>query len=268
MGRNENSSRTEGNRKMTLSVVKDDRHWVACGCLVAGVVGAVVFVILLLSGGFSAGAHFFLPSLRQDVTAEFLTFVEKQRPGDHHQLVLVEHQNTEKLIKIVNNTYKVPAVDGLEFNDSATVTINCPITYNYYVDLKGAWKITVKDNVVTVEAPPLQLDKPLVDVGRAHRDLQGGGQVFGDDRILQDIARELSTRLYNTAMMPDQFNRFRGPSRKALADFVRAWGNAGQREFKAVNIQFADETAVAASPSLAHPVQVDNPAPVPPEAGK
>jgi len=243
---------------MTLSVVKDDRHRIACGCLVAGVVAVVVLVGIMLAGGFGAGARFFLPAIQQNFTPEFISFAEKQRPGAGHHLVLVEHQSSEKLIKVVNNNYKVPAVDGLEFSDSATVTINCPIVYSYYVDLKETWKVTLKDGEMVVEAPLLRLDKPAVDVVRAHQEIQGGGQVFGDDRILQDIGRELSVRLYNVAMQPDHFKHFREPSRKALEDFMWAWVGASGHQVKTLKIKFVDDRETTPVSSLSRPVRVDS----------
>ena len=243
---------------MTLSVVKDDRHRIACGCLVAGVVAVLVLMTVLLAGGFSAGARFFLPQSQRDIAPEFIAFAEKQRSGSGRQLVLLEQQSAEKLIKVVNNNYKVPAVDGLEFNDSATVTINCPVTYSYYVDLKENWKISLKDGEMVVDAPILRLSKPNVDVVRAHQEIQGSGQVFGDDRILQDIARELSVRLYNNAIQPDHFKSFREPSRKALEDFIRAWLNASGHQVKILKVKFADESEGGISSVLTRPVRIDN----------
>lgn len=224
---------------MMLSVVRDGRHRIACGCMVFGFALLVLFVLVWVAGGFRSGARFFLPSWQQDVTIEFLSFNEKQ--SRVNKLVLLERQSSEKLVKTVNNTYKVPGIDGLEFSDSATMSLACPVSYSYYVDLKEPWHLVLRNGDLTVSAPALRLARPSVDIGRVKRDIQGGWLVFGEDRMLQELERELVVRLYQQANRPENLDKIRESCRASLEDFIRAWAVVDKRQIKSVSIRFAGE---------------------------
>lgn len=239
---------------MVASTGKDGRQRIACGCLVLGFLVTASLMAVLLMGGLQRGARFFLPSLQQDITIDFIKFTEKQRRVN--KLVLLERQSREKLVKTVNNTYCVPGVEDLKFSDSATMSIACPVVYSYYVDLKDPWRLIRENDELTVSAPALRLSRPSIDIGRVKREIQGGWLVFGEERMLRELERELIVRLYRHAGKPENLSKVRESCRASLEEFIRAWIANGNNGIKKISIKFAGEKATVDPHDLPEPIPV------------
>jgi hypothetical protein len=121
------------------------------------------------------------------------------------------------------------------------VEARAPVVYTYFVDLDQPWSFRLEGRDVFVEAPPIQWNRPAVDVS-ALRYAVTAGSVFRDEALVQARLRDDLTAL---ALLRAKQNLplVREAGRRRVEAFVEGWllqrfrDGAGCR----AHVRFADE---------------------------
>ena len=125
------------------------------------------------------------------------------------------------------------------------VEARAPVTYTYFLDLDKEWRFRLEGRDVLVVAPPVEWNRPAVDVS-ALRFAVREGSVFRDADLAKDRLRsELTPLLERRAREHVAFVRETG--RRKVEEFVETWlvrRFADGSEHRA-RVVFADEPAAA-----------------------
>ncbi len=133
--------------------------------------------------------------------------------------------------------------------------VRVPVTYRYHIRLREPWELRVSGQTVQVHAPIIRASlPPAIHTDQIER-LSVRGWCRGSPRdLLADLERQLTPALSEFANSPKQLEQVRETCRLSVAEFVRLWlereGQWGQRGFKAVQVQFADEAALPPEPTV------------------
>jgi hypothetical protein len=136
------------------------------------------------------------------------------------------------------------------------VEARAPVTYTYFLDLDKEWRFRLEGRDVLVVAPPVEWNRPAVDVS-ALRFAVREGSVFRDADLAKDRLRsELTPLLERRAREHVAFVRETG--RRKVEEFVETWlvrRFADGSEHRA-RVVFADEPAAATPrpPALPSPL--------------
>lgn len=125
------------------------------------------------------------------------------------------------------------------------VEARAPVTYTYFLDLEKEWRFRLEGRDVLVVVPPVEWNRPAVDVS-ALRFTVREGSVFRDEQVALDRLRsELTPLLERRARQ--QVPLVREAGRRKVEAFVETWlvqGFADGRDYRA-RVVFADEEATA-----------------------
>ena len=125
------------------------------------------------------------------------------------------------------------------------VEARAPVAYTYFLDLQKEWRFRLEGRDVLVVAPPVEWNRPAVDVSAMSFAVREGS-VFRNPDVAKDRLRaELTPLLERRAREHVPFVRETG--RRKVEEFVETWlvrRFADGREHRA-RVVFADEPAVA-----------------------
>jgi hypothetical protein len=203
---------------------------------------SVAFLIFVIVAGYyswKAFGDWKSIQITEKMIREFYDYTERIKQVSNLQLA--ERKCTETLKRTVSISYKLPLRDK-PIEGSASVEIRCPVTYIYFVDMKGKWSFYLADNVLTVRAPAIQTGAPAIDTSRLEKKTESGWLVFGEDAMMAELERDLTPELRKKALNPDHVELVRETCRKSLEEFVKAWICHGQYEVDEVKVFFADES--------------------------
>ena len=136
------------------------------------------------------------------------------------------------------------------------VEARAPVAYTYFLDLDEEWRFRMEGREVLVVAPPIEWNRPAVDVSALRLTVREGS-VFRDENLALDRLRsELTPLLDRRARQHVPFVRETG--RRKVEAFVETWlvqrfaDGAGRR----AKVVFADEPAAATPrpPALPSPL--------------
>ena len=136
------------------------------------------------------------------------------------------------------------------------VEARAPVTYTYFLDLDEEWRFRLEGRDVLVVAPPVEWNRPAVDVSALRLTVREGS-VFRDENLALDRLRsELTPLLDRRARQHVPFVRETG--RRKVEAFVETWlvqrfaDGTGHR----ARVVFADEPAAATPrpPALPSPL--------------
>lgn len=129
------------------------------------------------------------------------------------------------------------------------VEARVPVECTYYVDLKGKWEFhpgpsglsTGDPRVVEVIAPPIQFNKPALDVSRLEYREVKSSVWRREGRVIEELKASLTG--FSIQRAKENIPQVREQGRGQIADFVRKWlsrefsDGAGHR----IVVHFSDE---------------------------
>ena len=145
---------------------------------------------------------------------------------------------TLKQMEIFTET-DVQSFGTVEFE--GVVEARAPVEYTYYVDLKGKWEFTLRDNVIYVQAPPIRANKPAVDVSKLTYETKKYRPFLSaaaEKRLKQNLTGLISLRAKENVPLVKETGR------KQIGDFVETWLARSFTDGKvyAVKVYFPDES--------------------------
>ncbi len=206
------------------------------------------FVFFLVYSFFirSCGPPIFIKNL----TEKDMTYIIEQQ-SSVMDLVLVKRTITGTVardyIKDFHITVPIRGEKVIEF--SAHAEIKCPVTYAYYVDLSAEWKITIRNGIVRVMAPPIMVDKPQIDTAEMQEFFRGTPILFNKQELLGDLRKSVTQELTELGEQHKYVNYIREDCRRQLAAFIRNWA-VNHETVETVIIQFADDPDVQDRPGV------------------
>lgn len=132
------------------------------------------------------------------------------------------------------------------------VSARAPVQYTYYLDLNGTWHMELNGPIVEVLAPPIQFNRPAIDMSQIEYEIEADSLLRDEDGALATLQSGLSQMAEQRA--EDNRELVREIGRRRTEQFVEAWllqwtENRGfdSPDRYHVDVRFADE---ADSPEL------------------
>lgn len=137
------------------------------------------------------------------------------------------------------------------------VEARAPVEYTYYLDLDKEWRFRLEGKDVHVVAPPVEFNKPAVDVSSLRFEVREGS-VLRDEKIALDHLRAELTPLAARRARA-QLPLVRETGRRSVESFVETWlvQRFADGEGYRARVRFADEPAPASprAPAVPPPTQ-------------
>jgi len=127
------------------------------------------------------------------------------------------------------------------------VEARAPVTYTYFLDLDKEWRFRLEDRDVLVVVPPVEWNRPAVDVSALRFEVREGSVLRDEQVALDRLRSELTPLLDRRARQHVPLVREAG--RRKVEAFVETWlvqRFADGRDYRA-RVVFGDEP-VAATP--------------------
>ena len=128
------------------------------------------------------------------------------------------------------------------------VEARAPVTYTYFLDLDKEWRFRLEDRDVLVVVPPVEWNRPAVDVSALRFEVREGSVLRDEQVALDRLRSELTPLLDRRARQHVPLVREAG--RRKVEAFVETWlvqRFADGRGYRA-RVVFADEPAAATPP--------------------
>jgi hypothetical protein len=121
------------------------------------------------------------------------------------------------------------------------VEARAPVEYTYYLDLDKEWRFRLEGKDVLVLAPPVEFNRPAVDVSALRFEVREGSILRDEQIALDHLRAELTTLAARRAQ--DQLPLVRETGRRSVETFVETWlvqRFSDGRAYRA-RVRFADE---------------------------
>ncbi|HCE44703.1 MAG TPA: hypothetical protein DET40_14270 [Lentisphaeria bacterium] len=177
---------------------------------------------------------------KMDVTQTFIGYTEQQKKVQHLLLVKITRNETNRK----EYSFSSPWIMNGKTLSSAKMEVRAPVTYNYYVDMKGPWKIVCENETLTITAPKLQVEEPATDLSRMETRIDSGKLIFDEQAKLEELRRQFYTDMKRKALTPEYVDLVREDARRSLADFANGWIVADilrKYPVKYISVKFEDE---------------------------
>ena len=125
------------------------------------------------------------------------------------------------------------------------VEARAPVTYTYFLDLDKEWRFRLEGRDVLVVVPPVEWNRPAVDVSALHLEVREGS-AFRDEQVVLDRLRSELTPLLDRRAR-EHVPLVREAGRRKVEAFVETWlverfaDGGGYR----ARVLFGDEPAAA-----------------------
>jgi len=133
------------------------------------------------------------------------------------------------------------------------VEARAPVEYTYFLDLDKAWQFHLEGKDVYVLAPPVEHNRPAVDVSALRYEIREGS-VLRDEQIALDRLRaQLSSLAERRAQ--EQVPLVRETGRRSVEVFVETWlvQRFADGEGYRARVRFADEKPTGEPPTVPSP---------------
>lgn len=102
--------------------------------------------------------------------------------------------------------------------------IQVPVTYRYHIELLKDWTVDVRDNICTVNAPPITPSLPVAfDSSKMTKKTESGWARFNKDENLRSLEISITPELNKRAGSPQYIGQVREAARKTVAEFIQSW---------------------------------------------
>ncbi len=133
--------------------------------------------------------------------------------------------------------------------------VEVPATFRYHLRLSEPWRLTTKDGVCTVLAPPIRPSLPVaIETDKMQKYTESGWARFDKDENLIQLERSISPALDSRAVDPAHMKLVREQCRQSVGEFVKTWlikeDAWGDGKFTSIIVVFADEHAVGSDQDL------------------
>lgn len=130
-----------------------------------------------------------------------------------------------------------------------------PVTYRYHIRLYETWKLHIGGGTLIVCAPEIRCSLPPAIHTDEIQETASRGWARGSPLdLLEELRRDLTPVLSQYANDHRRLELVRDTCRQSVAEFIRRWleneGRWRQGRFTAINVKFASEPVVPASPTL------------------
>ncbi len=179
-------------------------------------------------------------NVKMDITQTFIGYTEQQKKVQHLLLVKATRNETDRKEYRFSNPW---LLNGKTLS-SAVMEVRAPVTYNYYVDMKGAWKIVMENETLTITAPKLQVEEPATDLSRMETHIDSGKLIFGEAAKLEELRKQFYTDMMRKSLTPEYVDSVREDARRSLADFANGWivsDLAKKYPIQNISVRFEDE---------------------------
>ena len=154
-------------------------------------------------------------SPQEDLSVQFTSYMNQTRGVRKIQLVEVTS------VEVIERTSKFSLFwDTLKFPD-VVVLARIPTIYSYFIDLEKPFKLRFEDDVLTIQAPPLEAGPPAPDISGISYEVREGS-VFRDTRRAFDELRKTITPLLRQKAELNKPHT-RAEAEKQLELLVHAW---------------------------------------------
>ncbi|MBN1997507.1 DUF4230 domain-containing protein [candidate division KSB1 bacterium] len=204
---------------------------------------------------FFLGYSFFIrscepPLVIKNLTEKDITYIVEQQ-SKVLELVLVKRTITGTVAKDYTKDFhfNIPIRGEKVFEFSAHAEVKCPVTYAYYADLAAEWKITARNGIVRVQAPPIQVGKPQIDTAEMQEYFQGSTLIFNKQEILAEVRKSVTPGLTELGERHKKIAYIREDCRRQLAGFIRTWA-MNHVKVEEVIVRFADDPDIQEQPGI------------------
>lgn len=186
---------------------------------------ALVPLIVIVSAYLTVNRPGLSPlSPKEDLSVQFTSYMNHTRGVQKIQLVEMTS------VEVIERTSKFSLFwDTLKFPD-VVVLARIPTTYSYSVDLEKPFKLSFENEVLTIQAPPLEAGPPAPDISGISYEVKAGS-VFRDARGAFDELRKTVTPLLKQKAEMNKAHA-QVEAEKQLELLVHAWLRATQKDIK------------------------------------
>ncbi|MFZ2654813.1 MAG: hypothetical protein WAX69_07830 [Victivallales bacterium] len=177
---------------------------------------------------------------KMDVTQTFVGYTEQQKKVQHLLLVKI----TRNEINRKEYRFSSPWIMEGKTLSTAVMEVRAPVAYNYYVDMKGSWKIVCENETLTITAPKLQVEEPATDLSRMETRIDSGKLIFGEQAKLDELRKQFYSDMRRKSLTPEYVDLVREDARRSLADFANGWIISDilkKYPVKYISVKFEDE---------------------------
>jgi len=160
-----------------------------------------------------------ITNIRMDVTNTFISHVEKQQKTADLVLCKVTRNETSRKEYEFSNPF---VMDGKVLS-KAVIEARAPVTFNYFVDMKGKWLVNIENDTVVVTAPKIQCLEPAIDTAKLETRIEGGWLITKEKQKLDELVKQFYPDMVKKGMSREYLDSVREQARVSLAEFVDAW---------------------------------------------
>ncbi len=220
-----------------------------------GLIGLALYVVTLRQAAKAAGEVGDLVSgaadraealargfLSADITETFLASIPEVATSGSGLLEVATAEITETFTR---SDERRIFWDSVSLGTTVT-EIQVPVTYRYHPRLDDPWRVEVSGQTCLVFAPPIRpTQPPAIHTDRMTRRAQEDWLRFDAAEQLEALHKSITPRLAARAAGGKHIALVREPSRRTVAEFVRAWllreDQWRSDRFHSIQVVFADE---------------------------
>lgn len=177
---------------------------------------------------------------KMDITQTFIGYTEQMKKVQHLLLLKITRNETDRK----EYRFSHPWIMNGKTLSSSVMEVRAPVTYSYYVDMKGPWKIVCEGETLTIVAPKIQVEEPAVDLTRLDTHIDSGKLIFNEPAKLEELRRQFYTDMVKKATSREYMESIREDARRSLAEFANGWivaDLAKKFPVKYISVRFEDE---------------------------
>ncbi len=179
-------------------------------------------------------------SPKMDITQTFIGYTEQTKKVQHLLLLKITRNETDRK----EYSFSHPWLMNGKPLSSAVMEVRAPVTYSYYADMKGPWKIICEGETLTIVAPKIQVEEPATDLSRLETHIDSGKLIFNETAKLEELRKQFYTDMIKKATSREYMDSVREEARRSLADFANGWILADLTKkypVKYISVRFDDE---------------------------
>ncbi|MCX6985559.1 MAG: DUF4230 domain-containing protein [Lentisphaerae bacterium] len=179
-------------------------------------------------------------SPKMDITQTFIGYAEQTKKVQHLLLLKTTRNETDRK----EYSFSHPWIMNGKTLSSAVVEVRAPVTYSYYVDMKGSWKIICEGDTITIVAPKIQVEEPATDLSRLETHIESGKLILNEAGKLEELRKQFYPDMIKKAMGSEYMDSVREDARRSLAEFANGWivaDLAKKYPMKYISVRFEDE---------------------------